>query len=119
MLLTVEIEPVQPDTAVVKFSGPVTLGTSLHVADVKIQKAIDDGYLKLVLNLSGVPYVDSAGLGTLIHASGAARERGGEVRLCGLNERISGLLRMTRTDTLLPVDPELRDSLAALDASAV
>jgi anti-sigma B factor antagonist len=113
-MLEIDIQTVKIDTAVIVFTGPLTLGTSLQVADTRLQKTIDGGYSKLVVNLANVPFVDSAGLGTLVHASGLAKERGGMLRLCCVNDRIASLLRMTLTDGLLPVDPDANDSLAAL-----
>jgi anti-sigma B factor antagonist len=114
MILQADFQELKPGTAVVSFTGALTLGTSLHTADLKIQQAIDGGFPKLVLNMSGVPFLDSAGLGTLIHASGLAKERGGELRLCGVTERVASLLKMTRTDGLLPMDADVEASLTAL-----
>jgi anti-sigma B factor antagonist len=114
MILQVEFQEIQPGTAVVSFTGALTLGSSLHTADQKLQQALDGGFPKLVLNMAGVPYIDSAGLGALIHASGLAKERGGELRLCCVSERVASLLKMTRTDALLPMDADTDASLAAL-----
>jgi ABC-type transporter Mla MlaB component len=51
--------------AVVTLSGGLTLGTSLKIADSQIQAAIEDGATKIVIDLTDVEYVDSAGLGML------------------------------------------------------
>ena len=114
MILQVDIERPNPDVAVVRFTGALTLGTSLHAADAQLQKTIKDGAAKVVLDMSGVPYMDSAGLGALVQASGMAKQQGGELRLCGVAQRVAELIKMTRTDALLPMDADVDSSLKAL-----
>lgn len=114
MILQVDIHEIEPGRAVVDLVGALTLGTSLHTADARLQQTLKNGLPRLVLNMAGVPYMDSAGLGVLINASGIAKEQGGELRLCGVSERVLSLLKMTRTDSLLPIDADVDASLAAL-----
>ncbi|HEY4008868.1 MAG TPA: STAS domain-containing protein [Acidobacteriaceae bacterium] len=114
MILLVEIETASPGVAVVRFTGALTLGTSLHTADSQIQKAINQGAPNIILDMAGVPYMDSAGLGALVQASGLARQHGGELRLSGVSERVAELIRMTRTESLLPMDADVDASLKAL-----
>ena len=114
MILQVDIEKPNPGVAVVRFTGPLTLGTSLHAADAQLQKTIKDGAGKVVLDMAGVPYMDSAGLGALVQASGLARQHGGDLRLCGVSHRVAELIKMTRTDSLLPMDADGDASLKAL-----
>ena len=114
MILQMDIEKPDPGVAVARFTGALTLGTSLHAADAHLQKTIRDGAAKVVLDMAGVPYMDSAGLGTLVQASGLAKQQGGELRLCGVSERVAELIRMTRTDGLLPMDADVDASLKAL-----
>ena len=114
MILQVDIQRLQPGLAVVKLTGALTLGTSLHGADAQLQKTIKDGAAKVVLNMTGVPYMDSAGLGVLVQASGLAKQQGGDLRLCGVADRVAELIKMTRTDALLPMDADEDASLKAL-----
>jgi len=114
MILQVDIQKPGPSVAVVRFTGALTLGTSLHAADAQMQKTIKDGAGKVVLDMAGVPYMDSAGLGVLVQTSGLARQQGGELRLCGVSDRVADLIKMTRTDALLPMDSDVDASLAKL-----
>jgi anti-sigma B factor antagonist len=115
MILQLDIEKPAPGVAIVRFMGALTLGTSLHAADTQLQKTITDGSAKVVLNLAEVPYMDSAGLGVLVQASGLANDKGGALRLCGVNERVGSLIKLTRTDGLLPMDADVNASLKALE----
>lgn len=115
MPLEVSVQRVPPDIAVLTLSGPLTLGTNLKTLDGTIQTLLGSGARRLVFDLSAAPYADSAGLGTLIHTSGLVAERGGTMRLAGVSDRILSMLRMTRTEGLLPMDADPAASLAALN----
>ena len=114
MALSATIEKFPEDTAIVTLSGQMTFGSSLKVADFQIQELIKDGVTKLVVDLTGVDYMDSAGLGMLVYVFGSMREKIGELRVCGVSPRLNSLLRLTKTDTFLSIDPNRAVSLAAL-----
>jgi len=100
--------------AVVTLTGPITLGSSLSVAEAQVRSLINSGVHRIVIDLSRVDYIDSAGLGMLVYIYGSLCSRGGALRLCGVAPRITALLELTRTNTLLVSDETLSDSLAAL-----
>jgi stage II sporulation protein AA (anti-sigma F factor antagonist) len=114
MILQMEIQRPGPGVAVARFTGAITLGSSLHAADAQLQKTIREGAAKIVLDMTEVPYMDSAGLGVLVQASGMAKQQGGDLRLCGVSERVAELIKMTRTGALLPVDADVEASLKEL-----
>ncbi|MGC9199724.1 MAG: STAS domain-containing protein [Acidobacteriaceae bacterium] len=114
MPLSANIENHPKGIAVVSLSGRLTLGSSLKIADSQIQAAIEDGASRVVLDLTDVEYMDSAGLGMLMVAFGLVNEKKGSLRLCGVAPRVMSLLQMTRTDGLLPIDQTREESLTAL-----
>ncbi len=117
MPLEASVQRLPPDIAVLTLSGPLTLGTNLKTLDGTIQTLLGSGTRRLVFDLSASPYADSAGLGTLIHTAGLVAERGGTMRLAGVSDRMLSMLRMTRTEALLPVDVETSASLAVLNTA--
>jgi anti-anti-sigma factor len=117
MSLQTSIERVHPETAVITLIGNLTLGMNLKMADGQIQGLVDEGVSRMVLDLTAVAYMDSAGLGMLVHAQGLMRRRKGKLRLCGVSERVASLLKMTMMDAVLPVDADATASLAALGAA--
>ena len=58
---------------------------------------------KIVLNLSGVNYIDSSGLGTLVGAYSSARSAGADIKLCGLGQRLRDVLQITKLVTVFEV----------------
>jgi anti-anti-sigma factor len=81
---------------IVDVDGKIVLGEG----DVEIKKAIDSllerGSKEVVLNLSKVPYVDSAGLGEIIRCFTTLRRRGGNFKLLSPNRRVTDLLTITK-----------------------
>ena len=114
MLMTATIERLPEATAVVTFSGAMALGTSLKIADSQVRAIIADGVTQLVFDLTAVDNLDSAGLGMIVYTFGALREKNGTLRLCGVAPRVASLLKLTKTDTYLAIDPAREESLAAL-----
>jgi anti-anti-sigma factor len=107
------------DVLVLSIRGDITMNDSgaSRVAD-RVRSAVQEGHTRLVLDLGHVRYVDSAGLGDLVQAYTAARNRGGTVKLINVTKRLHDLLAVTK---LLPVfdrfDQE-SDALASFEQDA-
>jgi anti-anti-sigma factor len=107
------------DVLVLSIRGDITMNDSgaSRVAD-RVRSAVQEGHTRLVLDLGHVRYVDSAGLGDLVQAYTAARNRGATVKLINVTKRLHDLLAVTK---LLPVfdrfDQE-SDALASFEQDA-
>ena len=73
---------------------------------------------QLVIDLSGVPFVDSAGLGALIGGIRRVRELGGEVAVACPRPTLTRLLRTTGFDRIVTVTGTLDEAIATLGAPA-
>jgi len=72
----------------------------------------------VVLNLSGVSFVDSAGLGTLLRLRAVAQAAAGDLKLCAVNSHFREVLRATKlTTVLVPYESE-EEAIAAFYAPA-
>jgi anti-sigma B factor antagonist len=69
---------------------------------------------RLLIDMSGVPFVDSAGLGALIGGIRRARELGGDVAVCCNRPTLSRLLRTTGFDRIVTVAETMEEAAAAL-----
>jgi len=69
---------------------------------------------RLIIDMSSVPFVDSAGLGALIGGIRRARELGGDVSVCCNRPTLVRLLRTTGFDRIVTVAENLEDAAAAL-----
>lgn len=89
------------DVTVVAVKGDITIGASGEgLLKDKIHSLIQQGRKKLVLDLSGVPYMDSAGLGRLVQSHVTVTNAGGSLKLVGLTTRLNDLLVVTRLATV-------------------
>ena len=105
-------ERVVGDVAVVKVTGDITLnkGGDVLLKD-KVQSLLQQGQTKILIDLSGVPYVDSAGLGELVQAFATARNRGGSLKLLHVTKRLHDLLIVTKLLTVFDTFDNEADAL--------
>ncbi|MGH9597849.1 MAG: STAS domain-containing protein [Edaphobacter sp.] len=113
MSLKAVYQPIDLTTAVFHLTGRMAFGTSLHEIEAQISGLIDHGVHKLVLDLSGVEYLDSAGLGVLLLLYGNMKTRGGHLRLVAPNPKVLDVLKMTRTDSILSIAPSIEAAIAS------
>jgi anti-sigma B factor antagonist len=73
---------------------------------------------KLLIDMSEVPFVDSAGLGALIGGIRRTREAGGEVAVCCNRPTLVRLLHTTGFDRIVTVADTMEDAAAALNQPA-
>jgi anti-sigma B factor antagonist len=113
MILEAELERVDPSTAIFRLSGRMTLGMRLREVESKISDTASQGIEKLILDLSAIDFLDSAGLGAIMILYGNMKVRGGQLRLVAPGERVLDVLKMTHTDSILPIDSSLQAALAS------
>jgi anti-sigma B factor antagonist len=113
MILEAELERVDPTTAVFRLTGRMTLGMRLREVESKITDVADNGIHKLVLDLSGIEFLDSAGLGALMILYGNMKVHGGQLRLVAPGSKVLDVLKLTRTDSILAIDANLEAALEA------
>lgn len=71
---------------------------------------------RILIDMSGVPFVDSAGLGALIGGIRRARELGGDVAVCCNRPTLTRLLRTTGFDRIVTVAETVEQAATALMA---
>jgi anti-sigma B factor antagonist len=113
MILEAELERVDPITAVFRLSGRMTLGMRLREVEAKISDVADNGTERLILDLSGIEFLDSAGLGVLMILYGNMKVRGGQLRIVAPGAKVLDVLKLTHADSILPIDPNLEAALAS------
>ena len=95
---------------IMKLSGPLTLQTLFEFQDVA-RRGTDK---PVVIDLTGVPYMDSAGLGSIVSVFTTSQRNGHGFAITGLSDRIRTLFQITRVDGLLPVFASLELADAAV-----
>ena len=114
MILATEVFQFEPDITGVSCSGRFTLGTRLSETEALMHSLIENGTRKLVLDLTHVDFVDSAGLGIIMRVFGEIGQRGGQFRIAGAHQQVQRLFEITHTAAILSVDPDLVTSVKKL-----
>jgi anti-sigma B factor antagonist len=85
---------------IVDMQGRLTLGDATAGLREKIQQLVDSGSTRLILNLSGLSYIDSSGVGELIAAYTTVTSARGELKLLKLANHGHDVLRITKLYTV-------------------
>lgn len=101
------------DVTILDLKGKMTLGEGDELLKDKINSLLAAGRKHLLLNLEGVPYIDSAGLGEIVRTYTTVSRQGGSLKLLNLTKRIEDLLSITKLLTVF----ETHDSEAEAVAS--
>jgi anti-sigma B factor antagonist len=91
------------DTTFLAVGGRITLGEGGVTLRDAIQAALNTGTRKLVLDMGGVSYKDSSGVGELTAAYTSARNKGCAVKLLHLTKRIDDLMQITKLTTIFDI----------------
>jgi anti-sigma B factor antagonist len=94
-------------------NGRVTLGDGSQTLRELIQKELDSGHKKIILNLAGVAYMDSTGLGELVSGYRHVKGLGGELKLLSLNKKVSDVLQITRLYSIFEIHNEESRAVAS------
>jgi len=89
--------------SVVELDGRIVLGEESNSFREKLKSLVAEGKKKIVLNLSEIKYIDSAGLGALVAAHISAKNQGASVRLCHLGKKFHEVMQITKLLTVFDV----------------
>jgi len=103
--------------AVLDCAGRIVFGDESSLLRDTAKKMINENK-RIVLNLSGVSYIDSGGLGTLVSLFTTAQKAGGSIKLANLTERVGDLLQVTKLLTVFEVYDSEEKALDSYRATA-
>lgn len=98
---------------IVAVSGEVDVYSAPTLKD-SVTELLESGASTLIVDLSGVAFLDSTGLGALVEARAATSEAGGSLPLVCNQERILKLFTITGLDSVFTIHPNMGDAIAAL-----
>ena len=106
------------DVVVLDLKGKITLGEGDELLKDKVNSLLNQGQRKIVLNLGGVPYIDSAGLGEVVRTYTTVSRQGGSLKLLNLTKRITDLLSITKLLTVFETFESEDAAVRSFSASA-
>ncbi len=100
------------DVVIADLSGRLVAGVGDEILREVVNELLAEGWKKILLNLSQVTTVDSAGVGELVASLKVTQRLGGALKLLNLNERVKTSLHLS---SLLPLFEVYDDEAAALE----
>lgn len=91
------------DVTVLALSGEMLVDDGDLALRQRIHELIDQGQVKILVDLAGVTHIDSAGVGMLVAKQKTVRERGGDVKLMHLTNRSQRLLALMKLVSVFEV----------------
>jgi len=104
----------KPGQRVLELHGPLTVTTLFSFQNALRAETAP----VVIIDLTGVPYIDSAGLGALVNGYVSCQKHGRSLVLVGVADRIRNLFKITRVDQLFEMYPSVADAEAKHAAAA-
>jgi len=93
--------------------GRITLGEGSTLLRDLVLQNVDSGHKNIVLNLAGINYIDSTGLGELVSSYRLVKSQDGELKLMNLNKKVSDLLQITRLYAVFDIHNDEAQAVAS------
>jgi anti-sigma B factor antagonist len=98
---------------VIDLDGRITLGEGSTLLRDLVREKLGSGHKKIVMNMLGINYIDSTGLGELVSAYRLVKSEGGELKLLNLNKKVSDLLQITRLYAVFDIHNDEAQAVAS------
>jgi anti-sigma B factor antagonist len=100
------------DVTVLDMDGRITIGEGSVALRSAIRRLLEEGKKNILLNLAGVGYIDSSGIGELVSSYTAINKEGGQLKLLSLTEKLRDLLTITKLLTVFDAYDTEEDALS-------
>jgi len=98
---------------ILEVSGRIIIGEGGLTLRNALQEALAAGSKKLILDLGGVNYMDSSGVGELVSAYTSAKNKGVEFKLLNLTKKIDDLMQITKLATIFDIYTDEKTAIAS------
>lgn len=97
---------------ILKIEGEVDL---IHSPQFRIElmQVLDDGVDRLIIDLSGVPFMDSSGVATLVEALQVQRKKTSKLVLCNLQQKVRSIFDISRLDMVFTITDDIDSAILA------
>lgn len=111
--LTCENVAGKPNARIVRFIGDLD-ATNVDFVTEQISNYFAEGIVKIIADFKQLRYVNSTGLGVLLHFNKSAKENGGCFKIVNLNENVYEIIEIIGATSLLDIYDELDEALETL-----
>ena len=104
-MLEIQTKHLQPDIVVLEVAGRITIGRDSKHLEWAVDSLVREQRKKIIVDLTGVTYIDSTGIGIIMMSAGQVKEAGGELRVAGATGHVEQVLKMTNVHHVLGLHP--------------
>ncbi len=99
-------DDVDSEVLVIKADGGLNAGTAEGFVE-DLEKLVDAGLRKIIVDCSGLDYISSFGLGVLVRLHGHLARHGGNVKIAAVKGMIVEVMRLTKLNKLFEIYPDV------------
>ncbi|HYB53425.1 MAG TPA: STAS domain-containing protein [Thermoanaerobaculia bacterium] len=98
---------------VVAVNGDLVIGDAESTFKKTVTRLLEEGRVNLLVDLQGVGFLDSSGLGALVRALTNSQKEGGQTKLLHAGPQIRKLLEMTKLDSVFEIHDDLEKAVSS------
>jgi anti-sigma B factor antagonist len=103
---------------IIDVSGRITLGEGCSQLRDLVREQLAKGNKNILLNLGDVTYIDSSGIGELVHGYTSVANQGGQLKLLNLTKKVHDLLQITKLYTVFDVHDDEAKAVSSFAKAA-
>jgi anti-sigma B factor antagonist len=107
------------NAVILEVTGRITLGTSGPSLQDEVRELLNNGRKNIILDLGGVSFLDSSGLGQLVGSYATAVSHHSEIKLLNLNTRVYDLMQITKLYTVFAIYTDEATAVNSFEAASV
>ena len=114
MLLQIEEHQLESGILHIQVSGRLALGRESQRLETISAELAGKSASKVIVDLTKLDYIDSAGIGILALMSGRVKEAGGRLAVVAVPGRVLDVLKLARVDSILNMNETVESAAAAV-----
>ena len=105
----------QGEVMVLELSGKIMGGPDFDKFKGEITDLIEKGFTNVILDMSGVPWINSTGLGILITGYHSLKAAEGSMKICNVKERVLSIFYISQLENIFQVFETMDEAMASFD----
>lgn len=98
---------------ILTLKGDLVIGEPESTFKKTVTRLLEEGKIRLIVDLKGVGFLDSSGLGALVRALTNSQKEGGQTKLVHAGPQIRKLLEMTKLDSVFELHDDLPTAVSS------
>lgn len=96
---------IKPGIVALEMKGRILMGPDCQQIEKEVEQALAQGDKRVILDLTGVFQIDSAGVGKIVMCYTRLKKSGGDLRLAGVKGMLDGVFKMTQVHKVIEMYP--------------